>query len=84
LVTRQALLAFYAGLVMKGAFVLQMVTDAGAEDRPFAGWIEEVDTGVELKFRSADELLDFLRACVERAEERDEQEGRAGRERRPW
>jgi len=45
---------------MRGAFVVRL----GPETRPkqglFEGWVEEVDSGNELRFRSTDELLKFL------------------------
>jgi hypothetical protein len=45
---------------MRGAFVVQL----GAETRPaegrFEGWVEEVDSCTEMRFRSAEELLKFL------------------------
>ena len=40
------------------------------------GWVEEVDTGRELKFRSAPDLLTFLSKCVkESAKKKEDQEG---------
>jgi hypothetical protein len=45
---------------MRGAFVVRL----GAETKPkqglFEGWVEEVDSCDELRFRSSDELLKFL------------------------
>jgi hypothetical protein len=56
---------------MRRAFVLQL----GSETRPpggtFEGWIEEIDTGRELRFRSTDELLAFLGRCFEEAQRRE-------------
>jgi hypothetical protein len=50
----------YSGTVMRGAFVVRL----GAETKPkqglFEGWVEEVDSCDELRFRSSDELLKFL------------------------
>ena len=47
---------------MRGAFVVQL----GPETRPtkgqFEGWVEEVDSYTQLRFRSSDELLKFLGA----------------------
>jgi hypothetical protein len=45
---------------MRCAFVLQLGPDSDPEQKRFNGWIEEVDTGRELRFRSTDELLVFL------------------------
>jgi hypothetical protein len=66
---------------MKGAFVLQIATDSDAARREFAGHIEEIDTGTELKFRSTDQLLEFLRACVTRLEGQVGHVGQVGQER---
>jgi len=45
---------------MRGAFVVQL----GPETRPaqglFEGWVEEVDSSAELRFRSGEELLKFF------------------------
>jgi hypothetical protein len=44
---------------MQGAFVVRMNrTRAASED--FAGQVEEVDTGKALRFRSPQELIQFL------------------------
>jgi hypothetical protein len=54
---------FYSGGVMRGAFVIRL----GRETQPtrglFEGWVEEVDSGEELRFRSTEELLAFLGHC---------------------
>ena len=55
------------------AFVVQLGSDTRPPEGHFEGWIEEVDTGRELRFRSTDELLAFLGQCFERAH-RDEDE----------
>jgi len=48
---------------MRGAFVLWL----GAETKPsedcFEGWVEEVDSGKELRFHSTGELIQFLGEC---------------------
>jgi hypothetical protein len=45
---------------MRGAFVVQLGPETRpAEDR-FEGWVEEVDSSTELRFRSTEELLKFL------------------------
>jgi hypothetical protein len=45
---------------MRGAFVIRL----GAESKPFEdrfeGWVEEVDSGKELRFHSTGELVQFL------------------------
>ena len=45
---------------MRLAFVLRLGTDTRPADGFFEGWIEEVDSCTELRFRSTDELLKFL------------------------
>ena len=65
------LLTPYADFVMRRAFVLQLGPDSEPHER-FEGWIEEVDTGRELRFRSTEELLAFLTECFERAQKRDD------------
>jgi hypothetical protein len=45
---------------MRFAFVLRLGSDSRPADGFFEGWIEEVDSYTELRFRSTDELLKFL------------------------
>ena len=45
---------------MRFAFVVRLGGDSRPADGFFEGWIEEVDTYTELRFRSTDELLKFL------------------------
>jgi hypothetical protein len=52
---------------MKLRFVLQLGPETRPHTRQFAGRIEEVDTGREVRFRSTEELLDFLGRCFESA-----------------
>jgi len=56
---------------MRQAFVLRLGGDSNPTDRRFVGWIEEVDTGRELHFKSTDELLTFLAKCFEASPQRD-------------
>ena len=56
---------------MRQAFVLQLGSETDPARGHFAGFIEEVDTGRELRFRSTEELLEFLTQCFEDAIERD-------------
>jgi len=53
---------------MRWAFVLQLGSQTQPALRRFEGWIEEVDSGRELRFRSTDELLAFLGECFEKAQ----------------
>jgi hypothetical protein len=41
-------------------FVLRLAPETEPLNRHFEGWIEHVDTGEELRFRSTDELLSLL------------------------
>jgi hypothetical protein len=50
---------------MQGAFVLRLGVESDVEKQQFAGWIEEVDTGREIRFRSTEELLRFLGQCLD-------------------
>jgi hypothetical protein len=58
---------------MRRAFVVQLGPETQHLKRHFAGVIEEVDSGREAKFRSTEELLDFLRDCCELARQRDDE-----------
>ena len=53
---------------MRGTFVLRF---AESSDRRFSGWIEEVDTGKETRFNSAEDLLEFLGRCFDEAQRRE-------------
>ena len=52
---------------MRQAFVLQLGSQTDVPRRHFEGCIEEVDTGRELRFKSTDELLEFLGQSFEAA-----------------
>lgn len=68
---------------MKQAFVLQLGSETETARRHFAGCIEEVDTGHELRFNSTDELLEFLGVCFDEAERGEkEPEGSLGNDRK--
>jgi hypothetical protein len=56
---------------MRSAFVLQLGAETESAERRLSGWIEEVDTGRELRFRSTEELLTFLVDCFDCARRRD-------------
>jgi hypothetical protein len=45
---------------MRLAFVLRLGNDTRPADGFFEGWIEEVDSYTESRFRSTEELLKFL------------------------
>jgi hypothetical protein len=60
---------------MRRAFVLRIAPDFDLENGKVEGWVEEVDTGRELRFRSAPDLLTFLSKCVkESATKKEHQE----------
>lgn len=46
---------------MHGAFVVQMGAREAGGREDFSGRVEEVDSGQSARFRSGEELLDFLR-----------------------
>ena len=52
---------------MRLAFVLQLGSETETARCHFEGFIEEVDTGRELRFKSTDELLEFLGKCFNEA-----------------
>jgi hypothetical protein len=52
---------------MRGAFVLQLGTETKPSDDDFEGWVEEVDSGKELRFHSTGELIQFLGECFRTA-----------------
>lgn len=45
---------------MRCAFVVRLGPETKPSEEQFEGWVEEVDTGKELRFRSNHELLRFL------------------------
>lgn len=50
----------YAEEVMRCAFVVRLSSETKPSEGRFEGWVEEVNTGQELRFRSNTELLKFL------------------------
>ena len=45
---------------MRGTFVVRLGAETEPEQTHFEGFVEEVDSGMELRFRSTDQLLQFL------------------------
>jgi hypothetical protein len=45
---------------MRGAFVVKLGPETKPSESRFEGLVEEVDSGRELRFRSAEELMNFL------------------------
>lgn len=50
---------------MRGAFVVQLGPESKPDEGKFEGWVEEVDSCTELRFRSTEELLKFMRLRLE-------------------
>jgi hypothetical protein len=50
---------------MRLAFVLRLGSDSRPDKGLLEGWVEEVDTCTEIRFRSTEELLKFLRERFE-------------------
>jgi len=70
---------FYSEFVMRGAFVVQLSGDSQPAQTQFEGWVEEVDSGKQLRFRSTDELLAFISQRMQAASERQETRGETNR-----
>jgi hypothetical protein len=45
---------------MRGAFVIRLETGTDPAQGRFEGWVEELDSGKDQRFRSAEDLLRFL------------------------
>ena len=45
---------------MRGAFIVRLGRKTEPRRNQFEGWVEEVDSGNELRFHSTSELLTFL------------------------
>lgn len=45
---------------MRGAFVVQLGPESNPAEGRFEGWVEEVDSCIELRFHSTAELLKFM------------------------
>ena len=52
---------------MRGAFVVQLDKASPPDQGQFSGWVEEVDSGKQLRFHSTEELLAFLGKRMEAA-----------------
>ena len=50
----------YSSNVMRGAFVVRLGQGTKPDQGLFEGWVEEVDSGKELRFHSTAELVKFL------------------------
>jgi len=52
---------------MRGAFVVHLGPESKPTEGWLDGWVEEVDSSVELRFHSAEELLKFMASRFELA-----------------
>jgi hypothetical protein len=50
---------------MKGAFVIRLGSQTRSAEQHLEGWVEEVDSGKELRFHSTAELIKFLWECFQ-------------------
>jgi hypothetical protein len=57
---------------MKRAFVLRLTPEARPVGGTFQGRVEEVDSGLNIKFSTIEEFLSFLQQCVDHQETTDE------------
>jgi len=46
--------------IMRGAFIVQLGPKTKPEEGRFEGRVEEIDSSIELRFHSSEELLKFL------------------------
>jgi hypothetical protein len=58
--SRLRILVRLISTIMRGAFVVQLGPETKTSKGHFEGSVEEVDSGIELRFRSAGELLQFI------------------------
>ena len=49
---------------MKHTFVIRLGPEANPAEGKFHGYIEEVDTGREVRFHTLDEFLAFVQNCI--------------------
>lgn len=52
---------------MRLAFVVRLGPDSRPAEGLLEGWVEEVDSSIEKRFRSTEELLKFLGQCFDLA-----------------
>jgi hypothetical protein len=61
---------------MRCAFVVRLGPETKPSEGRLEGWVEEVDTGKELRFRSNEELLRFLGERFEAVRSTDLDDGK--------
>ena len=54
---------------MWGAFIIQLGRESKPAQRKFEGWVEEVDSGKQLRFLSTAELIAFMSRRLQLASE---------------
>ena len=67
---------------MRGAFVVRLGPETKPAEGRFEGWVQEVDSCTEQRFRSTEELLQFLgqRFDLARAAAKETEAGKASEE----
>lgn len=70
---------------MRGAFVVQLGPETKPAEGRFEGWVQEVDSCTERRFRSTEELLQFLgqRFDLTRAAAKESEAGKTSEEASP-
>lgn len=64
---------------MRRAFVLRISPECEVDVGKLEGWVEDVDSGRELKFKSVPELLSFVsKSLKNRSSSEDEEEHQSG------
>lgn len=64
---------------MRRAFVLRISPECEVEAGKLEGWVEDVDSGRELKFKSVPELLSFVsKSLKNRSSSEDQEENQSG------
>jgi len=58
--SRLGILVRLISTIMRRAFVVQLGPETKTSEGHFEGSVEEVDSGIELRFRSTEELLRFI------------------------
>ena len=64
---------------MRRAFVLRISPECDVDAGKLEGWVEDVDSGRELKFKSVPELLSFIsQSLKDRSSSPEEEENQSG------
>ena len=65
---------------MRCAFVVRLGSNSKPSEGSIEGCVEEVDSGRQLKFRSANELVAFLGNCFEEIQALQADDNQAGKD----